>query len=265
MSRRNADLRTGCALRARVRVRWSDLLGAATSGWHDRRVARSRSGSPRQVAVAPATLAPVVLPDLVPADRDVLDAVQPLEALVFDAVDLSGLVHDDAELLDCRLTGCRLDGTRLRRGRLLTCVLSELHATTLDVADSSWRDVLVSDCRIGALTAHGLQLRSVTVRGGKLDFVNLRGADLDRVRFEGCRIGELDLGSAHVHDVRLDATEVDRLVFGGASCTDVHLEQGVVGVVEGVPGLRGVTVSRSQLDALAPALAAHVGLAVAAD
>ncbi len=228
-------------------------------------MARSRPGSAKPVATAPVTLAPVVLPDLVPADRQTFGAAEPVEALVFAGVDLSGLVHDDAELLDCRLTGCRLDGARLRRGRLVSCVLSELHATTLDVADSSWRDVLLSDCRIGALTAHGLQLRSVTVRGGNLDFVNLRGADLDRVRFEGCRIGELDLGSAQVHDVRLDGTEVDRLVLGGASCADVHLEQGVVGVVEGVPGLRGVTVSRSQLDALAPALAAHVGLAVAAD
>ncbi len=231
-------------------------------------MARTRPPARGPQPPAPAVLSPVVLPELRPADRSALlgrddpDGAE-LDGLDFDGVDLGDLELDGAELLDCRFAGCRLDGTRLRRGRLVSCVLTDVHATTLDVADSSWRDVLVRDSRIGALTAHGVELRSVTVEGGKLDYVNLRAADLTRVRFRDARIGELDLGSATVTDVRFDGCSIERLVLGGAACSDVHLEHAELAAVEGIGSLAGVVVSEIQLTLLAPALAAHVGLTVA--
>lgn len=185
-----------------------------------------------------------------------------MEGLQFHDLPLEGLVADGVSAFECCFSRCALGDTGLRHSRLVSCVWQEVTATTWDCVDSSWLDVAVGPGRIGALLAQGSRLMRVTLADLKLDYVNLRGATLDQVRFTECRIAELDLSSADLRDVRMDGCVIGRLVLSGSTCSDVRLEDAELAALDGLGSLAGVTVSELQLLALAPALAAHLGLTV---
>ena len=60
----------------------------------------------------------------------------------------------------------------------------------------------------------------------------------------------------------LPGTRVDILRVRDSSLTDVDLRGARLASVDGVPGLRGATVTPRQLEALAPLLAQGLGLHV---
>jgi len=213
-----------------------------------------KSGPP--TAIGLPTLAPLAAADL--AAHGDYDAV-----LVADA-NLAGLHLDGVSFLASHLDRCGLDEASLRRGRLAECLLTEIHAVSLDLADAAWRETLVVDPRIGALSAPGCSWDNIRIRGGKLDFVNLSGAKLTDVVLERCVIGELDLGQAQVQRLRFDGVKLGVLDCAGARLVDVDFTGAEIGVVRGVDGLRGATISTTQLLDLAPLLAVHLGVRVRA-
>lgn len=194
------------------------------------------------------------------ADR--LEAHGDYDAVHFTALGAAGQRADGAALLGCRLDHARLDGASLRRARIADCLLDELAATSIDAADSDWRDTLVTVRRVGALLATGAAWTSVRVRGGRLDLVDLSGAKLNGVAFEGCALGELDLGTVEARGLVLEGCQIDLLDVTGARLTGADLTGAEIGAVKGVAGLRGASITPAQLVALAPQLAAHLGLKV---
>lgn len=179
--------------------------------------------------------------------------------------DLAAQAFDDAAFLACHFERCGLDDVSMRRARISECLLDELHATSIDAADSVWRDSLVTVRRIGALLAIGVSWSSVRVRGGRLDLLDLSGAKLNGVAFEGCVIGELDLGTVEGRDLAFADCQIELLDVTGARLARADLTGAEIGAVKGVAGLRGATVTPAQLLDLAPELAAHVGLKVRGD
>ena len=177
-------------------------------------------------------------------------------------LDLSGQNAENSRFLGCRLAGCVLDDVALTRAQLADCVLTELRAHTLDAIDSAWRDVAVTDCRLGAVTAYGTHLTRVRITGGKLDYVNLRDGALTDVVFEDCVIGELDLIGARLMRVTFTGCRVGQLDVTRATLDRVDLRGADYSALRGLAHLRGATISTDQLTDLAPHLAAHLGLTV---
>ncbi len=184
------------------------------------------------------------------------------DSVHFPVLDFAGQIADDATFFGCRLERCGMDGVRMRRARLSECWLDEIHATSVDAADSTWRDTLVSVRRVGALLLAGASLSSVRVRGGRLDLVDLSGARLRGVAFDGCAIGELDLGAAEGRDLSFEGCEVELLDVTGARLSAADFTRATIGAVKGVDGLRGAVITPGQLVDIAPLLAAHLGLKV---
>ena len=208
----------------------------------------------------------IVLPDaLAPFTGDSLNVHGDYDAVHFTGLDFRGQAADDAAFLGCRLERCGLDGVSMRRARVSESLLDELHATSLDMADSVWRDSLLTVRRIGALLAIGATWSSVRVRGGRLDLVDLSGAKLTGVAFDGCAIGELDLGTVEARDLTLGGCEIELLDVSGARLVRADLSGAEIGAVKGVDGLRGATITPAQLVELAPQMAAHLGIKVRGD
>jgi uncharacterized protein YjbI with pentapeptide repeats len=205
------------------------------------------------------------LPELVRLAGADLAAHGDYEGIQLVDVDLAGRKLDGAAFVACHLDRCGLDEVSLRRGRMSDCLLTEIHAVNLEAADAVWRDSLLVDPRIGALSAPGIVWDGIRIRGGKLDFVNLSGSKLADVALEGCVIGELDLGQAEVKRLRLDGAVIGVLDVTTARLADVDLSDASLGFVRGIGGLRGATISPSQLLDLAPILAAHVGVRIRAE
>ena len=214
----------------------------------------ARGPGPGEIAL-PETLTSFLGPALEPhGDYD---------AVHFAGLDFAGQAANDAGFLGCWFERCGLDGVSMRRARVSECRLDELRATSLDAADSVWRDTAVTVRRVGALLSTGGAWSSVRVRGGRLDLVDLSGTKLASVAFEGCAIGELDLGTVEARDLSFAGCEIELLDVTGARLVRADLTGASIGGVRGVAGLRGATVTAQQLMDLAPLMAAQLGIMLA--
>lgn len=79
---------------------------------------------------------------------------------------------------------------------------------------------------------------------------------------ERCQIGDLDLTGAAARRVEFRSCTIQTLVLSAAKLTDVDFRGADFPHVTGLQYLRGATVSSVQLEALAPHLAAHMGILV---
>jgi uncharacterized protein YjbI with pentapeptide repeats len=184
-----------------------------------------------------------------------------------DGLDFAGLALPEftagnQHFVECRFVACRFGEVKLRRARFSTCRLDDLEATTFDVAESEWSDVVVGGGRLGALLMPGAKLTRVAFDHVRANYLNLRGAEIVDLALRNCRIEELDLSATQIRRADLSDSEIERLILTDAGLSDVDLQQADLAVVEGVAHLRGATISEHQLSRLAPALAAHIGIRV---
>lgn len=205
------------------------------------------------------------LPPLTDADAASLGPDEARERERFRDADLgdrplAGLRLEECELLDVSLHGADLRGARLVESRL-----ARVNAPVLRAPRSSWRDVVVEQCRVGSGELSGSSWQSVVFRGCKLGYLNLREADLADVELVDCAVEELDLDGAQVARLAFSGVEITTLSVEGARLEDVDLRGAETGGVRGLASLRGATISERQLTRLAPLLAAHLGIALAAE
>jgi uncharacterized protein YjbI with pentapeptide repeats len=214
------------------------------------------------VGQAPTELA---LPQLTPHAGEPLAAHGDYDAVSFTDLDVSGQNANNARLLDCALVRCRANGLQLRRARFVETLVADLQATTIDLAESVWRDSLVTGGRVGAVAASNVKLARVRFRGVKLDFLNLRGATLQDVVFQDCVLGEVDAADAALTDVDFSGSRVDILGVRNATLARVDLSRATLQTLSGLDHLRGAIVSAAQLLDLAALFADHLGIVVSPD
>ena len=205
------------------------------------------------------------LPELTVFDGAALEADGDYVAVDFLGLDLADADAPDSRFLECRLERCRLDGASLRRARIAESFLNELHATTVDLADSTWRDTQVRGGRFGALSAVAATWTDVRITGTHVGFMNLAGAHLQDVVFDGCEFGTLDAREAELDSVTFVDCTIDELNVAGARLTKVDLAGASLRTLVGIDSLKGAIVSREQLLDLAPVLAAALGIDVRDD
>jgi uncharacterized protein YjbI with pentapeptide repeats len=202
------------------------------------------------------------LPELSTFDGERLEPHGDYEAIDFVDRDLTDQDASDARFLDCRLERCGLDGLSLRRARIVESLLADVHGTTVDAAESTWRGSHVSGGRLGAMSLAGATWTGIRVRSCHLGFLSVAGAHLEDVIFESCEIGGLDARSAELHSITFIDCAVDELNVAGATLSAVDLSGARLRSLIGVESLRGAIVSHEQLVDLAPLLATQLGLEV---
>lgn len=190
------------------------------------------------------------------ASHDTCEALRFVN-LDIDEMDLTGIHFEGCALDDVRITE-----TNLRASRFTDTTIVRLNAPILKAARSTFREVTIDGSRIGSAEMFEASLNSVHVSGSKLGFLNLRTSILQDVQFTGCSIDELDLGGAKITRVAFAETSIATLTLTNTTIKHLDLRGAEIGRVEGLEGLRGVTVSPDQLVMLAPSFAAHFGLIV---
>lgn len=200
------------------------------------------------------------------------DLVDTDERLLNDHHDRQRFVAPDTEnlnLLGAMFTECELLHWRSHKINLQAARFVQSRISNLDVASfagrrSVWREVELMSSRIGATEWHDSDLSQVLVSGSKLGWVNLRAAKLNDVVFDDCQIDELDLTGASVTRVALRGTRVQRLILTGVKAEHLDLRGLETATIEGLDGLRGVTLTPAQVVQLSDQLAAHIGIIVEA-
>jgi uncharacterized protein YjbI with pentapeptide repeats len=221
-------------------------------------MARPRAPHGTQPPVVSFT-APGVLDDV---DAALLRSGDEREGERYSDADLTGVDLSGANFIECEFDAVTLADTQLRGARFVDTLLTASFAPTLLAGRSAWRDSLVQNPRWGSAELFDAELNSLHIRGGKIDYLNLRGARLTNVLIEDCQIGELDLGGIRGDRVAIRACRIGTLDLTRAMCKDVDIRGSEFSTVNGLEGLRGVTVDDAQLSLLAPVLAADIGLIV---
>lgn len=177
--------------------------------------------------------------------------------------DLRELRAPDVRAIESELVDAQADEAMLRGGSWAESRWLRVSATSIDLAASVFRDVVWDGCRFGAVTLAAGTVTRVLLRGCKVDYVNLRQATITDLTIERCTIGELDLGEARLSRVRVITSEVGSLMLSGSRSEQVDVSGAGLPRLEGLDGLRGITLSQEQAHDLAPALVRHLGGQVA--
>ncbi|MUN63835.1 pentapeptide repeat-containing protein [Kocuria sediminis] len=216
----------------------------------------------RRNTPAPPRLRSPRLPELSAADGIEVLAHGTYEALAFSDDDLTGTDLSDVGFTDCSFTRLNVHELELTDGRITDSQLTRLDVPTVSAAYATLRTVLLEDSRLGVLQCIEGTWDTVRITGCKLGYVSLRGATVRDVVFEDCVIGELDLTGARAERLAFPGSELAVLDVSGATLVDVDLRALDLPEITGLAHLQGAALNHLQLQQLAPALAAHLGILV---
>lgn len=194
-----------------------------------------------------------------------LSTIEPdsrLEAMEYEYDDGAGLELTDVTFTECRLAHVTLHEADLTGATFGESELSHLNAPAFSAPRSSWWNTAVDNPRIGSGELYDSVLRSVTFTGGKLDYLNFRYAKLTDVLFSGCIIDELDVSHAQLTRVAFEDCRIGTLQAPGAAMNNVDLRGNELDRIVSLAGIKGACIDEYQLQLLAPAMAAEIGISV---
>ena len=163
-----------------------------------------------------------------------------LEASSLQAVELSSCLLKASSLIDVGLDDCLLFGS--------------------DFDGSGWRRVAISGGMSSGLVLSDTVLEDVSFRQVKLTLANFRVSKLKRVSFIDCDLTEADFQAARLDQVSFRGCQLRGADFSGCQVVAADLRGAQVAALKGVAGLRGAVFAAAQIIALAPHLAAELGL-----
>jgi uncharacterized protein YjbI with pentapeptide repeats len=134
----------------------------------------------------------------------------------------------------------RFPGSSLRRVELHLCRL-----TGTELAEATWTDVTVSDCR--------------------LDLAGLRHATLERVAFRDCNLDEIDLTGARLKDVAFERCRLRLAVLSGATSERFELVDCDLEGLDGIEALRGARMRWDDVVGNAAVFARALGIELVDD
>lgn len=149
------------------------------------------------------------------------------------------------DVVDARIENGDFSNTRALRSSLRRVELHLCRLTGIELAEATWNDVTLTDCRA--------------------DYAGLRSAKLERVVFRDCRLEEADFGGASLTDVVFERCELRRASF--ASCRSERLQLVGCNLSElvGVEALRGAQMSWDDIVENGPVFAQALGIQVIPD
>jgi len=165
---------------------------------------------------------------------------------------------------------------------LSECVIAPASVSSVVLTGATLVDVAIDDLRATTVTARGARLRRVRIEGGRIGTLDLADAELDEVELRGIRLDYLSLASARIEDVvvvdcilgtlDLPASTATRVRFENSTAEDVDTRalraedvdlRGLEALsFTDAASLRGTTLSAPQIERLAPAFAATLGIHV---
>jgi uncharacterized protein YjbI with pentapeptide repeats len=165
-------------------------------------------------------------------------------------------------ITECSLTGASVDRLDLSGATLVDVDIAGLRATAVAGRAARLRRVRIAGGRIGTLDLADAELDEVELRGIRIDYLSLRGARVSDLLISGCTIGTLDVPQARLARVAFDDSRADEVDTRGLRAE--HLDLGGLDALSylDLASLGGATLSQRQVEQLAPALAAALGIRV---
>ena len=149
------------------------------------------------------------------------------------------------DVVDARIENADFSNRRFLRSSIRRIELHLCRLTGIELAEATWNDVALTDCRV--------------------DFGGFRHAKLTRVVFRDCRLEEADFAAAKLTDVVFERCELRRASFAGCRIERVELSGCTLLELVGVESLRGARMPWGDILENAPLFAQGLGIEVLAD
>jgi uncharacterized protein YjbI with pentapeptide repeats len=147
---------------------------------------------------------------------------------------------DDA--VDVRIENGDFSNTRALKSSLRRVELHLCRLTGIELAEATWNDVVLTECRA--------------------DFAGFRQAKLERIVFRDCRLEEADFGAASLTDVVFERCDLRRASFAGCRGERLQLSGCNLTELVGVEALRGARMPWEDILENAPLFAQALGIQV---
>jgi uncharacterized protein YjbI with pentapeptide repeats len=149
------------------------------------------------------------------------------------------------DVVDARIENADFSNQRFLRSSIRRIELHLCRLTGIELAEATWNDVVLTDCRV--------------------DFGGFRHAKLTRVIFRDCRLEEADFAAATLTDVVFERCELRRASFAGCRIERVELSGCTLLELVGVESLRGARMPWGDILENALLFAQGLGIEVLAD
>jgi uncharacterized protein YjbI with pentapeptide repeats len=146
------------------------------------------------------------------------------------------------DVVDARIENGDFSNTRSLKSSLRRVELHLCRLTGVELAEATWSDVVLTECRA--------------------DYAGFRLARLERVVFRDCRLEEADFGGAKLTDVVFDHCELRRASFAGCRNERLELAGCNLGELVGVDALRGARMPWDDILENGPLFAQALGIQV---
>jgi uncharacterized protein YjbI with pentapeptide repeats len=167
-----------------------------------------------------------------------------------------------ATITECAFDPASVDRLDLTGATLIDAEIRDLRATTLPARGSRLRRVRISGGRIGTLDLGDAEVDEVELRGVRIDYLALAGARVHDLMVADCTIGTLDLPQAILSRVSFADTRADDVDTRSMRAKDLDLRGLEAASYLDAASLRDATLSARQIEHLAPAMAAALGIRV---
>lgn len=146
------------------------------------------------------------------------------------------------DAIDARIENADFSNQRFLRSSIRRLELHLCRLTGVELAEATWNDVVLTDCRA--------------------DFSGFRHAKLTRVVFRDCRLEEADFAGATLTDVVFERCELHRASFAGCRVERVDLSGCTLLEVVGIDSLRGARLPWNDILENGPLFAQALGIQV---
>lgn len=162
-----------------------------------------------------------------------------------------------------RLEGVSMTGAVLERLELIDSACVRLEGAALQTHKANMLRVHMTDCRLTGAEFAEAEFEDCIFKNVKFDEAGFRFTSFKRVRFENCILRQADFSGAKFSHVTLTGCELEGANFASASCKDLDITSEDLTLTKGLLGLKGATISETQLMQIAPLLATELGFQVA--
>lgn len=204
---------------------------------------------------------PPKLPTRLPlAQLSELTPALAIEAVKVERANWSGQIarrvtFDSASLVEADLTAAQL-----RESGWSDVAVTGGEFGGLDLLGAAWRRVRVDRGRLSGIILAEAELKDVRFEDAKLDVANFRFAKLAQCEFVRCNLRDADFAGAQLNEVKFIDCDITGGSFAGTRMKSVDLQSTHLENLNGIGGLSGATLSRTQIIELAPELAAALGI-----
>jgi uncharacterized protein YjbI with pentapeptide repeats len=185
-----------------------------------------------------------------------------IESRLFEDQEATGLTADNMKFDEVRLSSISLVGARLSKLTASDVVANNCDFTAADMAESSFTRVQFEGARMAGSDLNKSLLEDAVFKGCKLDMANFRFATLKRVKFVDCALIETDFLGARLTQVHFENCQLEKTEFSQCKVSQLDLRSSQLIEVSGWQDLKGAIIDEVQLAAIAPSLAASVGLII---